>query len=150
MKWFSNKRATRIAERTVKDLDERVRPLALLILAAKTTENFDPVWPALANATLFVPVLVEDETAIQTSDYRFRVGAPASEEAEGSLMVAENPQFIASGGEPFNVIQMPAAKLIKQLNPAVDLIIGLPAGHGSFVVPAGKLQWLRDSIQPAD
>ena len=149
MKKFLDRRAGKKLNAIIEDLGEHATKINFTILAAKESGNYDQVWPILVNTMFFVPVLVEDENAATTSDYRFAITGAISDEAEGSLMIAENPQHIIAGDEPFNAIRMRASTLIKELNPAVELAIGLPPGYDVFMIPTGQLQWLRDSMQPA-
>jgi hypothetical protein len=117
-----------------------------VLYASKETGELMPVWERFVNTQFFV-VVIRNDIGQKTKNFRFVVFSNPVDK-KPYVLVSEHLERLENvqSGE---AIKVSGAQLVQLLQPELGIVIGLnDPEKGAFAIPNGRVQWLRDSIQP--
>ena len=111
-----------------------------VIANAKVTQDYMPVWEAIANSDFFVAIHTNDEE--KTADFYFDI---VKYQEKHYVILAEVIENLKAE-ESAKAIKLPGFKIVEMLNPEIGIVLNTAVGP--LVMPTEIIAWLRKSIQP--
>ncbi len=116
------------------------------LVSARTSGDYEFVWPALLSSIFTVPVLVDDgDTDGSTARFAVR-----SQDDGPVLVITERADDLARIHPPGTAVALSGALLIESLHPDVGLAVHRGPGEESFGIRPDLVQRLRDRLASTD
>ena len=119
-------------------------PFERILLQAKQSQEYMPVWEAFVNTQFFV-VATPMDSGETTKNFRFSIFNSPESKNQPMVIISESLDKLSNSSSD-NAIKITGAKLVQMLNHEVGIVIAF--SDGAFGIPKEQVQWLRESIQP--